>query len=93
MATEVRVDESALERELRAQVDAELKRAAEAGAEAARRRAPVDTGKLRDSIQANGARFGSDVDYALYVEFGTTDTPAQPYLRPAIDDVAKALKD
>lgn len=93
---DVRVDMAALEREIRPQVDRELERAAEAGAEDARRRVPVDTGRLRDSIKvartANGARYGSDVDYALFVEFGTVDTPAQPFLRPGLDDVAKALK-
>lgn len=53
----------------------------------AKRRCPVDTGNLRNSIAhvADGdtAYVGTDVEYAAYVELGTTRTRAQPYLRPA----------
>lgn len=56
--------------------------------------APYDTGNLRDSIGyemdrriAEGQVF-ADVPYAAFVEFGTDwPTPAQPYLRPAMDSV------
>ena len=83
---------------------------------------PVDTGTLRDSIEAhpltetgrapaggtvfNGQMFGggqflpaearaawtvsSDVEYAPYVEYGTSGdhaTPPQPFMRPAADTV------
>jgi HK97 gp10 family phage protein len=62
--------------------------------------APVDTGHLRDSIRcwqtsegatvtaggvSNGPEGSRDVDYAVYVEFGTYKMAAQPYLRPAVD--------
>lgn len=61
-------------------------------AEDARRMAPVDTGTLRDSIDAEVSgsgteivvRVGSNVDYAVYVEMGTSEQSAQPYLRPAV---------
>lgn len=52
---------------------------------------PVDTGRLRASIhtdvqgnssQAEGST-GTNVEYAPYVEFGTSKAKAQPYLRPA----------
>lgn len=59
---------------------------------------PVDTGALRGSIRlepeapalemtvkAGGV---NGVDYAAYVEYGTSVSPAQPYLTPA----AKAIK-
>jgi HK97 gp10 family phage protein len=50
--------------------------------------APVDTGRLRSSIMASkGAGFvqiGTNVEYAIHVEFGTKYMAAQPYLRPAI---------
>lgn len=57
----------------------------------AKRLCPVNTGRLRDSIHVetvdDGTReivAGSDeIDYASYVEFGTTRMRAQPYLRPA----------
>jgi HK97 gp10 family phage protein len=55
--------------------------------------APVDTGRLRSSIDNDlgrddrglVARIGSDVVYAPYVEFGTRRMRAQPFLRPALD--------
>lgn len=59
---------------------------AEEIAEDARRAAPVRTGRLRASIRAEGNRVnagGGDVDYAAYVELGTRNMAAQPYLRPA----------
>ncbi len=49
--------------------------------------APVDTGQLRDSITAEADRVTTDVEYAAYVEYGTSDTPAQPFMRPAADTV------
>lgn len=70
----------------------ELQRRAVKVETAAKRLAPVDTGRLRANItNALGrdgeglfADIGSDVEYAIYVELGTRHTPAQPYLRPAL---------
>lgn len=53
----------------------------------------VQTGRLRSSIteelghDSEGLveRIGTDVDYALHVEMGTSRAPAYPYLRPALD--------
>lgn len=53
---------------------------------------PVDTGRLRSSItnelgrDAEGlyALIGSNVEYAVYVELGTSLAAAQPFLRPAL---------
>ena len=56
----------------------------------ARSLAPVDTGKLRDSIgytydqRELKLRFHVDVPYGFFVEFGTRFNRAQPFLRPAI---------
>ena len=61
----------------------------------AKRNAPVDTGRLRASItnevrKIAGAvlegRVGTNVDYARFVELGTSKEkyPTQPYLRPAL---------
>jgi len=49
---------------------------------------PVDTGALRDSYQAepvtdNLVLIGSELEYAPYVEFGTSNSEAQPHLTPA----------
>lgn len=51
---------------------------------------PVDTGKLRDSIKKEGDGLNvtvgpRGVDYAAYVEYGTSRSPAQPYVRPTIE--------
>lgn len=64
---------------------------------AAKRICPVDTGRLRASIthrlehDAEGllAIIGTDVEYAAYVEFGTSHMRAQPYLRPALAEATR----
>lgn len=66
---------------------------------AAKRFCPVDTGRLRASIGVSqsfgheGAvtTVGSNVEYAAYVELGTRYQRAQPYLRPALDEVIRTL--
>lgn len=56
----------------------------------AKRRAPVDTGFLRASGSSNKTAGGAEVvftaNYAYYQEFGTVRMPAQPYIRPTIDE-------
>lgn len=65
-------------------------------AEDARQNAPRDTGALQASIhvagpQDDGANAvavlagGTDAPHAAAIEFGTSDQPAQPFLRPAIE--------
>lgn len=60
---------------------------------AAKRFAPVDTGRLRASIttvmgeDSDGlvAYVGSNVQYAIYQEYGTRFQSGTPFLRPALD--------
>lgn len=52
--------------------------------------APVATGDLRDSIGTTwegplAAEVGPTVDYAGFVEGGTSDTAPQPFVGPAAD--------
>ncbi len=62
----------------------------------AKRRCPVDTGRLRSSITHAvfregdhlSAHVGTDVEYAIYVELGTSRMRAQPFLRPALAEEA-----
>lgn len=53
----------------------------------AKRLCPVDTGNLRSTIRTELEEFAGAVvvgaDYAAFVELGTHDSPAQPYLFPA----------
>lgn len=54
---------------------------------------PVDTGRLKNSLthvekkkgNEQYTEVGSKVEYASYVETGTSKMKAQPYLRPAIE--------
>lgn len=51
---------------------------------------PVDTGRLRNSIthqqeSENVEVIGTNVDYAPYVELGTSKMSARPFLRPAAE--------
>lgn len=56
----------------------------------ARERVPVDTGALRDSIEAtvedDTLTVGSDKSYAAAVENGTYKMAARPYLKPAVTE-------
>ncbi len=79
--------------------DAWLTSSAGAATTAARRQAPVRTGRLRDSIvslplEHRGGRTTAGVwaqaPYALWVEIGTRRMRAQPYLRPALETVRDA---
>lgn len=51
---------------------------------------PVDTGRLRSSISHESdettAIIGTNVEYAKYVEAGTSKMEPRPYLKPAIQN-------
>lgn len=78
--------------QLKLQSEAELWGFALATQNLARFYCPVDTGRLRSSIQATKGHDGSgpfvdigtNVNYAGFQEFGTRYMAAQPYLRPAL---------
>lgn len=58
----------------------------------AKERCPVDTGRLRNSIATErdedglSGAVGTNVQYAPFVEFGTSRAAAQPYLFPAWEE-------
>lgn len=62
------------------------------GSANAARLAPVDTGRLKNSITFETSKggnvfkstIGTNVEYAKYQEYGTSRMRAQPFLRPAI---------
>lgn len=68
---------------------------AEAVADSARGMCPVDTGTLKDSIGVSASESSAEVyagaDYAVYVEFGTYKSPAQPFLVPALSAAEDAV--
>jgi HK97 gp10 family phage protein len=60
--------------------------------EASKNLAPIDTGELHNNIYKNTVgedQFTviADTDYAAFVELGTIDQPAQPFLRTGIEVV------
>lgn len=62
----------------------------------AKKRAPVDTGTLRGSIQARQVSATHWIvtvgaDYGLYLEYGTRFMAAQPYFGPAIRAVRSSF--
>lgn len=88
----------AVEREIArsAQMRAATRARAQRSADEARRLAPVDSGKYRDSIHVeeteDGARVVADADHAVHVEFGTEDTPAHAPLRRGTEAAGLKIK-
>jgi HK97 gp10 family phage protein len=60
--------------------------------DAAKARAPRDSGDLVKSITSKSsksgmaAKIGTDIVYGPYVEFGTSDTAAKPFLFPSLEE-------
>jgi HK97 gp10 family phage protein len=53
-------------------------------------RCPVDTGALRASIHTEplsetSGEVGTNIEYSVYVEYGTSKMGAQPYMTPAAE--------
>lgn len=63
----------------------------------AKQNCPVDTGRLRASIQYQpyilSCQVGTDVNYCWYVELGTHKMAARPYLYPAYVKASRGLLD
>lgn len=62
----------------------------------AKKKAPVDTGFLRGSIQVSDKEallklVSVAAEYGIYQEFGTTRQSAQPYFVPAVEAVRPKL--
>lgn len=67
-------------------------------------KAPVDTGFLKSSITVGHpsgrdlspgdieAVIGPEADYGVFVEFGTSKMGAQPYMTPAVEQVAPRIE-
>ena len=62
----------------------------------AKRECPVDTSNLRNSItnavDDKSAYVGTNVEYAPYVELGTSRAKAQPFIKPAATEHSDVYK-
>ena len=52
---------------------------------------PTDGGDIGFPSDPLAVVVGTDVEYAPYIEFGTSRMAAQPYLRPALDENKDAM--
>lgn len=56
----------------------------------------VDTGRLRASInyqaEKDMVKIGTNVEYAPYLEYGTSRMTPKPFLRPALDSKREQIK-
>lgn len=63
----------------------------------AKKNAPVDTGRLKNSITTetyNGGftvEVGTNVEYAIFAEYGTRYWSGKPFLQPAYDSNAEKI--
>jgi HK97 gp10 family phage protein len=71
--------------ELKIAAKAEEAHAAENIAAEARSHAPVQTGRLKASIQAKGNEVYTNVDYSRFVEYGTRYMGAEPFFFRAVE--------
>lgn len=93
MPKQVKWDSSKLRKQVETKVDVGMQKACTVVRNDAARICPVDTGRLRSSlayeIETKGkeiiGRIGTNVEYSIFVEYGTSRMAAQPYLRPALE--------
>jgi HK97 gp10 family phage protein len=76
--------------EIPVKVDLAIAAGSELVARAAKERAPVRTGKLRDSIGVRRERRGTysvgpGEFYGMFVEFGTSHNSAHPFMVPGLE--------
>ena len=74
--------------EMKEAIQAALKEISEQAQSYATMLCPVDTSRLKNSIEADydsdTAYIGTNVEYAGYVELGTRKMKSQPFIRPAV---------
>jgi HK97 gp10 family phage protein len=90
---------SALSRKVRHHISSELNSGARSCVSLAQQLAPVDTGFMREHIaQTEEATpdhlrvtIESGADYSLFVEYGTVNMDAQPFMTPAFESARKQV--
>lgn len=86
----------AVEAEIAGRLKTKNEAAAIAVESEAKKLAPVDTGRLRASItnssDETGAVIGTNLEYAPFVELGTSKQAPQPFLVPALMNAKPILR-
>lgn len=91
-------DFAGLSRRMKTGIAEELNVAAAEGVSLAKQLAPVDTGFMRDHIsqtetatpQNPRITIESEADYSEFVEYGTVNMEAQPFMTPAFEMIRRA---
>lgn len=73
-------------------------RAAASHVSVSRQLAPVETGELRDGIHAEQKGpltwdVISSAPHSVYIEFGTVNSPAQPFFLPGYESAQRQLRE
>lgn len=80
---------------LRREIDDRLEKSGLLISNAAKQFSPIDTGRLRASIQSvkegNTVYIGTNVYYGVYQELGTRYQSGTPFLRPGLNNSRGAL--
>ena len=72
-------------------VDGVKKETVDSGHRVAIREVAVDTGELKSSIEKTDDSLGVGAEHGVFIEYGTFKMPAQPFIRPAYEDMKKYL--
>lgn len=85
-----------------------LKKAAETVLDSAKDKVPIDTGKLKDTLDIgkvktkDGVKYievgitkgdNSEIYYGKFIEWGTSKRPATPYLQPAYEENIRKVEE
>lgn len=90
---------ASLQRTRRERIAAVLNEGAESCVSLAKQLAPVATGFMRDSIEQTeeatpdhlSVAMTSQADYSVFVEYGTVNMEAQPFMTPAFESARKQV--
>lgn len=91
---EIKIKDKEVIQQLEQRLEQKMKEACVLVQDSAKQRCPVDTGRLQGSltyqVQKDGNEVeglvGTNVEYAPYVEAGTSRQTAKPFLKPAGDE-------
>lgn len=90
---------AALSEKMRHNISDVLNEGVDSGVSLAKQLAAVDTGEMRDKIQATEvatldhlrAAYEAGADHSAFVEFGTINMEAQPFFTPAFESARRQV--